>query len=65
MKNNTVFQFVLFYNPSEESKNFPEIIDTGFVIASDAEKAKLLAARKLDAEWDARINEVEVLVRPF
>lgn len=60
-KTNSVFQYVLFYN----SETKPEVIEHGFVVASSAEQAKLIAARKLDASWDTRLNEVEVLVRPF
>lgn len=64
---NTVFQFVLFYNPSIDKKDdrVPQIIETGFVFADHAEKAKLIASRKLTSEWDSCINDIEVLVRPF
>lgn len=64
---NTVFQFVLFYNPSVDKKDdrVPQIIETGFLVATNAEKAKLMATRKLTSEWDSCINDIEVLVRPF
>lgn len=60
-KTNSVFQYVLFHNSETESA----VIEHGFVVASSAEQAKLIAARKLDASWDTHLNEVEVLVRPF
>lgn len=64
---NKVFQFVLFYNPEVDSESTvtPAIIVTDLVVAPDTEKAKLLASRKLPAEWESKINDVEVLVRPF
>jgi len=68
MKNNTVYQFVLFYNPTSKElheETSPEIIDSGFVIAPDVERAKLIASRKLTADWDAFITDIQVLVRPF
>lgn len=64
----TVFQYVLFFNPTSKDlldEMGPRIIEHGFVAAADPERAKLIAARKLSADWDSLINDIEVLVRPF
>ena len=67
MAKSQVFQYVLFFNPEKNGKDSetPELIANGFVIARDAEKARVLAARMLDAKWETKIDDVEVLVRPF
>jgi hypothetical protein len=62
-----VFQFVLFYNPEvdKDSVKRPSIVESGMVIAPNAEKAKLLASRKIPVNMEAEISDIEVLVRPF
>ena len=67
MAKSQVFQYVLFFNPEKNGKDseIPALIANGFVIAKDAEKARVLAARMLDAKWETKIDDVEVLVRPF
>lgn len=65
---NTVFQYVLFFNPTSKDLldgRKPRIIEHGFVVAPDTERAKLIATRKLSTDWDSLINDIEVLVRPF
>lgn len=59
---NSVFQYVLFYNPTEGAT---EIISSGFITAPNQDRARLLASRRLESRWDDKINDVEVLVRPF
>lgn len=68
MAKKQVFQFVIFYNPTTDTKDptdVAEIVQQGFIVATDAEKAKLLASRRIPEKFESKIADVEVLVRPF
>lgn len=59
---NRVFQFVVFSNP-EEGKG--EIITSGFVLAATEEKARTQVAVSLSKEQLKKVDELEIVVRPF
>tara|TARA_R110000868_G_scaffold301282_1_gene561722 strand:+ start:427 stop:615 length:189 start_codon:yes stop_codon:yes gene_type:complete len=62
MAKSTVFQFVVFHNPEEGEAS---IVESGFVVAVNQDKAKMIVTRKIPKAMDSKIEHIEVLVRPF
>lgn len=62
MAKSSVFQFVVFHNPEEGTAS---IIESGFVVAQNVDKAKMIVTRKIPAKMESKMDEIEVLVRPF
>ena len=60
-KPSTVFEYVIVFADENESK----IVDSGQVLASDAQKAGLLIARKIPTSYDDKLDNLEVIIRPF
>ncbi len=62
MAKSQVFQFVVFHNPEEGTAS---IVESGFVVAQNQEKAKMIVTRKIPAKLEAKMDDIEVIVRPF
>lgn len=60
----TVFEYVIFFDP-QDAFDTPVILAEGKLIASDLERAKLLAGREIPETHIDEIANIEVLVRPF
>ena len=62
MAKSSVFQFVVFHNPEEGT---PSIVESGFVVAQNQDKAKMIVTRKIPAKMESKLSDIEVIVRPF
>ena len=60
-----VYEYVIIYQPEDE-KSKPEIIQAiTSVFAKDEKTAGILAARAIPEKFIDKLDEVEVVVRPF
>lgn len=62
MAKKSVFQFVVFHNPEEGEAS---VVESGFVIAQNQDKAKMLVSTKIPKAHQSKLDDIEVLVRPF
>ncbi len=64
-----VFQYVIFLTPNNENKDTPEkpkiLVEPKTVLASTEQQAGILASRDIPEEYIDRLEEVNVVVRPF
>lgn len=64
-----VFQYVIFFEPNNDKLEVPEkpkiIVDPKTVLASSEHQAGILASRDIPEEYIDRLEEVNVVVRPF
>lgn len=66
-----LFEFSVFFNPNKNSlEKKPEekakiLIQPKTVLATDGDRAGMMAAREIPAEYLERLDEVEIAVRPF
>lgn len=63
----SVFQYLVIHEPSDEDSNEKPsiIVPLATVIAKDERSAALQAARAVPDEFEDRLDEVSVIVRPF
>lgn len=69
MKNFKLFEFAIFWQPSEDSIKKgvkPEIIvPPNTILAMDIEKANILASRQIPDKYLDQLDQVTIAVRPF
>lgn len=68
MEHRSVYEYVVYFVPTREQREEgydPEIIEVGQTLASNEEKARMFATRQLSSEWDDKLDQITVLVRPF
>lgn len=63
----SLFQYSIWYRTPDRTKPEEDKLITGpeTVQAYDQEHVKRIALRALDSEWDAKIADIEVDIRPF
>ena len=65
----TLFEYVVFYSPTDkeiEKGQLPKILtERTMVMAKDAASVQLMAAKKIPDEYDAKLDRIQVAVRPF
>jgi len=57
--------YVVYLVPTQEGEKPVVIIDLTIEIAKDQAEVNLRAARKIPAEYENRLDEVVIAVRPF
>lgn len=63
-----VFEYVVFYNPSAEALKDgakPTIIAQGTKLKKDQRSAEFEIQREIPKEYDEKIDDVVVSIRPF
>jgi len=60
-----LFEYVVYLVPTQEGEKPVVIIDLTIEIAKDQAEVNLRAARKIPAEYENRLDEVVIAVRPF
>lgn len=66
MKQN-LFEFVVLWHPSEknEKEQSKVVIDRTLRLATDEKSVALFAAKQVPSEYDNKLDELEILIRPF
>lgn len=68
-KLNQVFEIVAVYNPTEKEEEDGKVsvivVEPKTVLAKDERTAGVMAARAIPQEYESKLDQVEVLVRPF
>lgn len=57
-----VFQYLCFLDSKETPK---VVVDVTTVVAKDLKAAELIAARSIPNKYEAQLNDIKVIVRPF
>lgn len=76
MAKSMLYEFVLLYHPKDkknpttgevlESKKTILINDKiGFVLATEEKQAAIMVARQIPAEYEDKLEDVQILIRPF
>lgn len=69
MKKATLFQYAIIWNPNEEQlkegKKPELVVEPTTILADDAQKAMLMAARAIPEDRVADIDQLDIAVRPF
>lgn len=67
MAKKKLFEFVIAFNPVEDKDDSAPatILANGFLLATDIDKAKTLASRRIPDSYVDKIEHVDVFVRPF
>ena len=74
MAKGKLFEFAVLYHPKEkkdaagnplEHKKSLLVYPLSPVIAGSAEEVGMLAAKAIPAEYDDKLEDVEILIRPF
>ncbi len=61
-----LFEYAIIHNPPKDSDARPSmIVEITNVLAADDKQATLLAARQIPETFLDRLDEVELVVRPF
>lgn len=60
-----VYEYVVFYSPSEKTEKSKIIVPLTTILANDDKQAAMLAARAIPEDYVSRLDEVEIAVRPF
>lgn len=68
-----LFEYAVIYNPKQTKKQDEEgvqaksvlVVDVQRILARDAAEVTLIAARQIPEEYLDRLNQVDVVVRPF
>lgn len=62
-----LYQYAAFYTPSDKnSVELPQIIiEPTAVLAEDEKTIAIIAARTLPEKYMDKLNQVEIIVRPF
>lgn len=63
-----VFDYVVFFTPTPEEKKAGEkakIIATDRILEVDQKAAELKVARQIPAEYDDKLDQVTIAIRPF
>lgn len=64
-----VFQYVIFLNPKNDNEGPSErpriLVDQKTVLASSERQAGIIASRDIPEDVIDRLEEVEIVVRPF
>jgi hypothetical protein len=65
----SVFEIVAVFNPTEkeeeDGKTSEIVVEPRTVLAKDERTAGVIAARAIPADYESRLDQVAVLVRPF
>ena len=63
-----IFDYVVFYTPNKDNAEKGDkatIIEEGRLLEKDAEIAKLKVTRLIPSEYDEKLDQVVIAVRPF
>lgn len=64
-----VFEIVAVFNPTEkeeeDGKSSEIVVQPRTVLAKDERTAGVIAARAIPSDYDSKLDQVSVLVRPF
>lgn len=65
-----VFEYVVFYVPSESDKKADaklkaEIVIEGKLIEKDQATAQVKVTRLIDEKWDEKMDDLTIAIRPF
>lgn len=56
---------ILLHEVDEDGNVDTDLLYAGTIVAASLEAAKMVAFNELDPEYRERVDELEVLVRPF
>jgi hypothetical protein len=59
-----VFEYIVIYNNTNK-KESKILVPTKTILASDLQKANMLAARDIPPVYLSKLENIEVVVRPF
>ncbi len=60
-----VFEFVIVHRPSEKEKEPKIVSQPKVVLAKDERVAQMMAVKEIPEEYTAKLEEVEISIRPF
>lgn len=60
-----LFEYAVIYVPTEKDKTATILVQPTTVLAKDPKSVEMLAAKKIPAEYDDKLDQVQVAVRPF
>lgn len=61
-KNKQLFEVAVLHHDKDGTT---EVVKPQSLLAKNSETARLAVVRLIDAEWDEKLDELEVIVRPF
>ena len=69
MKTNKIFEYAIFWQPTDEEikkgKKAEIIVPLKVILATDQEKANILASRDIPENYLDRLEQLTIAVRPF
>lgn len=67
MTESKLFQFAIIWNPSEEDKTNKAkvLVEPKCILASDEQKAFIIASREIPKEYLEDLDNVQIVVRAF
>lgn len=69
MKQNRVFEVIAVFTPNEKEEEAGQtakiVVEPRTVLAKDESTAAIVAARAIPEEYETRLDQVQVLARPF
>ncbi len=72
MKETKLFEYAVLFKPNNEDKGKDDpkekveiLVDKTSVLASSPEEVSIVAAREIPDAYVERLDEVEIIVRPF
>ncbi len=70
MARGKLFEYAVLYHPRKKEKDEEEkaskvIVDKVSVLASSEQEVSIMAARAIPPEYLDKLQEIEILVRPF
>jgi hypothetical protein len=64
-----LFQYALLWHPTkkelEEGLKSKVVMEIQTILAQDIQKASMMAAMEIPAEYKASLDQIEVAIRPF
>lgn len=64
-----LFEYAAIYNPTKdeikEGKKAELIVDVKRILAKDDQVASMVAIKSIPSEFDDRLHQIDIVVRPF
>lgn len=69
MEKQRLFQFAVIFNPTKEQAEKGEkakiVVELQTILARDEKEVQMKAAKAIPVEYDEKLSQLEVAVRPF
>lgn len=65
MENYTVFEYVIYYVPTDGENVSPTVITRDTVVEIDERTALMRASRSIPDIYSDKLNQVKIAIRPF